>query len=105
MTAVAYAAAGLFTRESAMLIPQILPSLAIGVPVGSLLIRRIEPETFRRVCMSFDVWIVGFGLSKVLIDLKLAQGPGAYSPMLAAILVDAGLLYLFFAKHVSLRRN
>src|SRR5438067_1776374 len=56
MTLVAYAAAGLFTRESAMLIPQILPSLAIGVPVGSLLIRRIEPETFRRVCMSFDAW-------------------------------------------------
>jgi hypothetical protein len=54
--------------------------------------------------MSFDVWIVGFGLSKVLLDLKLATAPGAYSVMLAAILVDAFLLYLFFA-NVHLRRD
>src|SRR5256885_7974432 len=41
MTAVAYAAAGLFTRDSAALIPQILPSLAIGVPLGGVLIRHV----------------------------------------------------------------
>jgi hypothetical protein len=55
--------------------------------------------------MSFDVWVVGFGLSRVLIDLNLARGGLAYGPMAAAIVLDAWLLYLFFGKHVHLRRN
>ena len=101
MTAVAYAAAGLFTRESAMLIPQILPSLAIGVPVGSLLIRRIEPETFRRVCMSFDAWIVALGISTLLRDLHLVEGVAAYGVFGVVIILDAWLLYRFFARVAS----
>src|SRR4051812_21328805 len=44
MTAVAYAWAGLYSLESMKLIPQIVPSLAIGVPIGSQLIRHIRPE-------------------------------------------------------------
>jgi hypothetical protein len=27
---------------------------------------------------SFDAWIVGFGMSKVLMELQLAQAPVAY---------------------------
>src|SRR4029077_20138428 len=50
LTAVAYAYAGLFTRGSFALIPQILPSIAIGVPIGAVVIRHVRPETFRRVC-------------------------------------------------------
>src|SRR5262245_17729249 len=57
-TAIAYFYAGLFSMESMALIPIIVPSIAIGVPLGAALIRRIRPETFRRVCMSFDAWIV-----------------------------------------------
>jgi uncharacterized membrane protein YfcA len=98
MTAVAYAAAGLFTRESAALIPQILPSLAIGVPLGGLLIRRIEPETFRRVCMSFDAWIVAFGISTLLRELHIVQSSAAYSVLVVVIILDAWLLYRFFAR-------
>src|SRR6187455_3491092 len=41
MTAVAYAYTGLFSRESAALIPMILPSIAVGVPIGGYLIRRL----------------------------------------------------------------
>jgi hypothetical protein len=74
MTALAYAYAGLYSVESASLIPIILPSLAIGVPIGAQLIRRIRPETFRRICMSFDAWIVGFGLSGVLQQLQVITG-------------------------------
>ena len=58
-TAIAYYYAGLYTVESFGLIPYILPSIAIGVPIGALLIQRIRAETFRRVCMSFDAWVVG----------------------------------------------
>src|SRR3981081_647894 len=39
MTAIAYLAAGLFVPESLGLLPWILPSLLIGVPLGALVIR------------------------------------------------------------------
>ena len=105
LTAIVYFWLGMFTVQSLGLSETILLGVLVGVPLGAWAIRKLDPETFRRVCMSFDVWIVGFGLSKVLIDLKLAHGAGAYSPMLAAILIDAWLLFMFFSKNVSLRRN
>lgn len=98
LTAVAYYHLGLFTVESLGIVSAIVPSVLIGIPLGAYLIRRLDAETFRRVCMSFDVWIVGFGLSRVLIDLKLAHGTLAYGPMAAAIVLDAWLLYLFFSR-------
>jgi hypothetical protein len=53
--------------------------------------------------MSFDVWIVGFGLSRVLIELNMAQGPIAYSAMVVAALLDAYLLYVFFKAKSKLK--
>ena len=77
-TAVAYYFAGIYTLQSFMLIPFIFPSILVGVPLGSFIIHRMPPETFRRICMSFDAWIVGFGLSSVLRDLKVIPGARAY---------------------------
>jgi cobalamin biosynthesis protein CobD/CbiB len=53
--------------------------------------------------MSFDVWIVGFGLSRVLIELKMAESPIAYSAMVVAALLDAYLLYVFFKAKSQLK--
>jgi len=96
-TAVAYLAAGLFTGGSIALIPQILPSVFVGVPIGARLIRRMPAETFRRLCMSFDAWVVSFGVSTVLRDIHIVDGPAAYLFLLAVTLIDAWLLYRFFA--------
>ena len=98
-TAIAYLTAGLITAQSNLLIPQILPSVLVGVPIGAALIRQMKIETFRRICMSFDAWIVGFGVSTVLRDTKLVPGPGAYLFLLTVIVVDAVLLYRFFTAH------
>jgi uncharacterized membrane protein YfcA len=98
-TAIAYLAAGLITTQSNLLIPQILPSVLIGVPIGAALIRQMKVETFRRICMSFDAWIVGFGVSTVLQDINAVQGPTAYLFLAAVIIVDAVLLYRFFSVH------
>ena len=87
---------GLFTAEALQLGSWIVPSVLIGIPVGAYAIRRMDAETFRRICMSFDVWVVGFGLSRSLIALKVATGPLAYSAMLVAILLDLWLLLAFF---------
>jgi uncharacterized membrane protein YfcA len=97
LTALAYAYAGLYTRDSLALTPAILPSLIIGVPLGAWLIRHINTETFRRVCMSFDAWVVGFGLSTLARALHIIDGPEAYGVMFAVITIDAVLLYRFFS--------
>jgi uncharacterized protein len=97
-TAVAYLTAGLFTMTSISLIPQILPSVLIGVPIGAQLIKRMKAETFRRLCMSFDAWVVAFGVSTVLRDLKIVEGPKAFLFLAAVMVIDACLLYRFFSK-------
>lgn len=96
ITAVAYYFLGLYSIENAQLLPYIVPSVLLGIPLGTFLIGRIDPETFRRLCMSFDAVVVGFGMSKVLIELKLASSPEAYSVLAAAVAIDAVLLYRFF---------
>jgi len=98
MTAIAYLSSGLFTSESVGLVPWIVPSVAMGVPIGAMVIRQMSPETFRRICMSFDSWIVGFGLSKLLHDLRIIEGTRAYLVLLAVIIIDGCLLYRFFSK-------
>lgn len=95
-TAAAYGYAGLYTAESASLVPYILPSIVVGVPIGAALIRRVRPETFRRVCMSFDAWIVGFGLSTLLQQLELVESHLAYLVLAGVGTLDTWLLYRFF---------
>src|SRR5258706_8297780 len=68
LTAIAYYPLGLFVADSLAIAGTILLGVLVGIPLGAFAIRRLEPETFRRVCMSLDVWIVGFRLSQVLID-------------------------------------
>lgn len=97
MTAVAYFAAGLFVFDSLALVPWILPSVAIGVPIGAVVMRHVRPETFRRVCMSFDAWVVSFGVSALVREVGLIESAAAYLIMAAVIAVDAVLLYRFFS--------
>ena len=96
LTAFAYYQLGLFTAEALHVGSWIVPSVLVGIPLGAYVIRRMDAETFRRVCMSFDVWVVGFGLSRALMGLKLVQSPAAYSAMAAAVLLDLYLLFTFF---------
>jgi uncharacterized protein len=99
MTLVAYLLYGLVVPQSVALVPWIVPSVAIGVPIGAFLIRRLKAETFRRICMSFDAWVVGFGLSRLVRDMGFTQGNQGYLILAAVIVVDAWLLYRFFAAH------
>ena len=96
-TAIAYAYAGLYTSASFGVIPAILPGLLIGVPFGAWLIRRIDAETFRRICMSFDAWVVGFGISTLLRTLHVVATAAAYGVLAAVVAVDLVLLYRFFS--------
>jgi uncharacterized protein len=98
VTAIVYYQLGLFIAESTNLLPVFMTSIVVGVPLGAYVIRRLDAETFRRICMSFDAWVVGFGLSRVLIELDLVASPWAYGVLAATILIDACLLYTFFTR-------
>lgn len=96
MTAVAYGYAGLYTVTSFSLIPWIVPSILLGVPLGAFLIRQVGHETFRRICMSFDAWVVAFGMSRLLNELRIVPGRSAYLVMVVVGAIDIVLLYRFF---------
>ncbi|HUK57504.1 MAG TPA: sulfite exporter TauE/SafE family protein [Nitrospiria bacterium] len=98
LTASAYYFLGLYSVQSGGIFVSIAPSVLIGVPLGAFVIHRLNPETFRRLCMSFDAWVVGFGLSRVLIELNLVTSPSAYLLWCFVIAVDTFLLYQFFTK-------
>lgn len=97
LTAIAYFYAGMFTRDSLGLTSYILPSVAIGIPLGNYVIKHVRPETFRRLCMSFDAWIVGFGLSVLLRQLGIVESGAAYLVLVGVVLVDSWMLYRFFS--------
>jgi hypothetical protein len=95
VTAIVYYQLGLFTAESGQLLWVFFPCIAIGVPLGSYAIRRLDAETFRQICMSFDAWVVGFGFSRVLIEVALVESPWAYGVLILTLLIDGFLLYIF----------
>jgi uncharacterized membrane protein YfcA len=105
VTAVVYYQLGLFITESESILLMFIPSVMVGIPLGAYLIRRLDAETFRRICMSFDAWVVGFGLSRVLIELNLMESPWAYIVMAVTILIDAYLLYIFFTVQKAVSRQ
>jgi len=98
MTALVYWAMGLFSSRSFHLVVPIAPAVLLGLPLGTYLIRHIPNETFRRVCMSFDAWIVGFGLARTFLELRLLSWSAAYSIWGVVIIFDLYLLYRYFEK-------
>ena len=96
LTAIAYGFIGFYSAGSMEIIPYIVPSVIIGIPLGTYLIRLMDPETFRRICMAFDGLIVGFGLSRVLVELHLASTLTTYGILSIVVLINGYLLFRFF---------
>jgi uncharacterized membrane protein YfcA len=97
-TAIVYGFLGLYSAKSMRLIVPVAPAVLIGLPLGTFLMKYMPTETFRRICMSFDAWVIGFGLSRTIIDLKLLNSTRAYELWVVVILFDFYLLYQYFAK-------
>lgn len=102
-TALAYALLSIYTPDSAKLALQILPCILIGLPIGRLAITKLEPETFRRICMAADAWLISFGLSRLIAASGELGVRFAYAPMFAVILIDGCILYRFFAQRRAAR--
>lgn len=96
LTAVAYGLIGFYSAGAMEIIPVIVPSVLLGIPLGTILIRWMDPESFRRICMAFDALVVSFGLSRVLVELDLASVVTTYSILSIVFLLNGYLLFQFF---------
>ena len=103
-TLIAYAALGMFSEESVGLVRWLAPGVLIGLPLGFRLIRRVDADAFRRVCISFDAYLVGFGLSRTVSRLDLLPAIWAYQLLSLTVIIDAILLTRFFGRRAARKR-
>jgi uncharacterized membrane protein YfcA len=94
-TSISYAILGLFTATTFQLLTYVGPPILLGIPLGFLIVSKLGVEVFRRITMTFDSLIVGYGLAVTLGSLfgLLLLGYGIWAFVIA---IDAGLLYRFF---------
>ena len=85
---------GLVSMPALNLLPFLFVPVLIGVPVGTLLLRSVSPEFFRRFVMTIDGVLVSYGLSRVLIALKWISN-SASEYLVAALFVLIGVLAWF----------
>lgn len=97
-TGLVYWSLSVYTPEAVQLSLYILPCVLIGLPLGRLTMSRIEPETFRRVCMAFDAWLISFGLYRLFALRGGLLGQLAYVPMALVLVLNAALLYRYFRR-------
>jgi len=95
VTCLSYYLLGLFTVGTLQLFSWIAPPVIVGIPLGIFTVRRVQVEIFRRICMSFDAWIVGYGFAVVLGTLFHLINVG-YAIWAIVLGIDAVLLYRFF---------
>jgi uncharacterized protein len=95
LTCVSYYLLGLFTASSISLFKVISPPVFIGIPVGMLIVSKVAVETFRRMAMTFDAGIVGYGLSATLPILFGISTALSYTLFVAVLVVDLGLFYRY----------
>jgi uncharacterized protein len=99
-TIIAYSVLGLFTATTFQLFTYVAPPVLLGVPLGFLIVGRVGADVFRRICMSFDGLIVGYGLAVVLGSLFGLIDFG-YAIWALVIGIEFALLYRYFRE----RRN
>ncbi|HEV2318074.1 MAG TPA: sulfite exporter TauE/SafE family protein [Thermoplasmata archaeon] len=85
--------ARLITLPAVSLLPALLIPVIIGVPIGTLLLRSISPEAFRRFVMAVDAILVSFGLSRVAVSFKWVTNDVAYLLFALGLVVIGGLTW------------
>ncbi|MCI4332016.1 MAG: sulfite exporter TauE/SafE family protein [Thermoplasmata archaeon] len=85
--------AGLVSSPSANLLPFLIVPVVIGVPLGTLILHRVSPETFRRVVMAFDGLLVSYGFSRSIVSLNWATVNEGYVVMLVLFTLVAALAW------------
>lgn len=92
----------LVTLPSLSLLPFLIVPVVIGVPIGTLLLRKVSPEFFRRFVMSCDAILVSYGLTRVFASLKWLSTNASYL-LLTAMLAIIGVLTWLALRRVSMQ--
>ena len=95
LTSLSYYLLGLFTAQSLSLFTVISPPVLLGIPIGMFIVSKIAVETFRRMAMTFDAGIVGYGLSATLPILFGISPVFSDSLFVAVLFLDVGLFYRY----------
>jgi len=97
-TTVVFLVLGLFSADALHLAGSLVPAAVVGVPVGMVLLRRLEPEAFRRLCMGANCAFIAFGLARSCIEMKIAPMPVAYGLMAVVTGVEMVMVTRFFLR-------
>jgi uncharacterized protein len=95
LTSISYYFLGLFTAQSLSVFKIISPPVLIGIPIGMFIVSKVAVETFRRLAMTFDAGIVGYGLSATLPILFGVSSALANLLFAAVLFLDVGLFYRY----------
>ena len=90
--------ANLLTLPSVGLLPSLVIPVLVGIPLGTLLLRRVSPEFFRRFVMTVDALLVTYGLTRVAVALRWVSSEVAY------LLLAVGLAIIGVLSWFALRR-
>ena len=110
ITCIAYYFLGLFGAKSVgwfgsvspiQLFEVIAPPVLIGLPLGMIIARHLNIETFRRICMSFDAWIVGFGLTRVLVTFFSVNINVANALYAGIVVLSLVILYRYLVRRTK----
>jgi hypothetical protein len=92
---VSYVTLGIFTPVVVTTSALVAPVIVVSMLAGHYLTRLVRREDFRRFTMSFDAWIIGYGLSSTLMRLGSPLG-AHYAPLIAVVIADSLLLIRYF---------
>jgi len=79
LTLVTYLLLGFYGAPSLGLFWLLLPAVALGLPLGRVLLRRVSKEAFRRLCMGVDAALVSVGLGVALQQLGWVDRAVSYA--------------------------
>lgn len=98
VTSLGYLGLSVYSAQSVNLSLTILPCILIGIPLGRLLVRALDAESFRRLCMAFDAGLISFSLSRLLAAKHYLPGALAYAPMGLVAIINLRVLYTYFSQ-------
>jgi uncharacterized membrane protein YfcA len=86
--------ANLISAPAVGLLPILILPVLVGIPLGTLLLRSVSPEFFRRFVMAIDAVLVSYGLSRVLVSLRVISSEIAYLALAFALAAIGVLTWL-----------
>jgi uncharacterized protein len=101
-TLVTYLFLGLYVAQSFDIFWLLLPAVALGLPLGRLLLRRVSKDAFRRLCMGVDAVLVSVGLGVALQHLGWVDRPVSYAVSAA---IGGFIIGSFWQRFLLMRKS